>query len=158
MGESGGISKAGSGGVMQGKSHFSMGSKDLNYAKRKCFSLPVRGEFVQCRMLWVSSKTWHISFEIQRIKTNVNTLLCEIWFLHISIWIVLSPSCVTLRKFPFLWSSLGETSRNLGSRKSQKPVKIRAHTYKPCTIKEPTKKTPKAAKSRHEFPFMDGSS
>lgn len=46
------------------KIHFSMGSKDLNYAKRKGFSLPFRGEFVQCRLLGVSSKTWHISFEI----------------------------------------------------------------------------------------------
>lgn len=69
------------------------------------------------------------------IKTNVNTLLCEIWFLHISIWIVLSPLCVTLRKFPFLCSALGETSRNLGSRESQKPLKIQTTPTKPVPSK-----------------------
>lgn len=42
--------------------------------------------------------------------------------------------------------------RNLGSRKSQKAVKIQEHTYKPSTIKEPAKENPEAAKKL--FPFM----
>lgn len=42
--------------------------------------------------------------------------------------------------------------RNLGSRKSQKAVKIQEHTYKASTIKEPAKENPEAAKKL--LPFM----